>query len=142
MKKYLQECKLLSIIDIPFLREMSKSKEWDRLFYEMFDLLISMEDKTEEFFIYNRDRLFFLKKEGSMEIEIREATDFCVNGKMEELVIVVNQAKGKEQSVLVPKIIDYLKGKGIGYRLLDEEQKSELFQQDITEIISINRLTG
>lgn len=139
MKKYLQKCKLLGIIDIPFLEKMSKSEEWDSFFYEMFDLLVSMEDKTEEFFIYNRDRLFFLKKDGSMKIEIREAVDFLSNNKTQEFVIVVDYEKGKKKSVLIPQIINYLKCRKVEYQLLDKGQKGELFQQDISEIISITR---
>lgn len=137
MDKYIQECKLLETINIDFLADISKSEGWDSFFYEMFEL-VSVEEKTEEFFIYNRDRLFFFKKKESMEIEIREAADFMNNCKMEELVIIVNQKCGKDTSTLIPKLINYLKDKKIGYQLLSKNQR-KFFPKDITEIISIDR---
>lgn len=137
MDKYIQECRLLETINIDFLADISKSEDWDSFFYEMFEL-ISIEEKTEEFFIYNRDRLFFLKRQESMEIEIREATDFMDNSELEELVIIVNQKSNKNRSTLIPKLISYLKERKIGYQLLSKNQK-KFFPKDITEIISIDR---
>lgn len=137
--KYIQRCKLLEIIDIDFLADISKAEDWDSFLYEMFDLLVSLEEMTEEFFIYNRDRLFFLKKKESMEIEIREAVDFLRDEGAAEFVIVVSQKQSREKSILIPRIINYLKGRQLGYQLLSETQKKILFPKDITEIISINR---
>ncbi|MHC5229308.1 hypothetical protein ACYSNW_13595 [Enterococcus sp. LJL99] len=137
MDKYIQKYRLLETINIDFLADISKSEDWDSFFYEMFEL-VSIEEKAEEFFIYNRDRLFFLKKQESMEIEIREAADFMDNSELEELVIIVNQKSNKNRSTLIPKLISYLKEKKIGYQLLSKNQK-KFFPKDITEIISIDR---
>ncbi|EAD7632603.1 hypothetical protein AB290_11810 [Listeria monocytogenes] len=138
MDSYIEKCKLLGTIDIDFLEKVSKSEEWDRLFYDMFELLMSVEENTEEFFIYNKDRLFFLKKEKSMEIEIREALDFFNKESEEEFVIVVDQKK-RNESVLIPKIVNYLKQKKVGYQLLSKTNVRRSFKKDISEIITINR---
>ncbi|MHC5268998.1 hypothetical protein ACYSNO_07455 [Enterococcus sp. LJL98] len=137
MDRYIEECKLLGTIDIDFLEKVSKTEEWDSLFYEMFELLISEEENTEEFFIYNKDRLFFMKREKSMEIEIREAVDFLNNEGKEEFVIVVDQKK-RNESVLIPKIIQYLKRKKVTYQLLSKTKDRPL-KKNISEIITINR---
>ncbi|WP_348921277.1 hypothetical protein [Enterococcus rotai] len=139
MEEYLQKCKLLDTIDIPFLEKLSQTEEWDSLFYEMFDLLLSVEEQTEEFFIYNRDRLFFLKKEGSLEIEIREAENFFSDDQTDEFVIVVNQEKDQRKSMLIPKLLQYLKAKKVRYQLLSKTQDGLELQEDVTEVICINR---
>lgn len=138
MDNYIEKCKLLGTINIDFLEKVSKSEEWDSLFYEMFELLISEEENTEEFFIYNKDRLLFMKREKSMEIEIREALDFFNKESEEEFVIVVDQKKSDE-SVLIPKIIHYLKQKKVAYQLLSKTNDKHSFKKDISEIITINR---
>lgn len=141
MEQYLQKCKLLGVIDIPFLEKISRAEEWDSLFYELFELLASISKATEEFFIYNKDHLFFLKRKESMEIEIRESPDLISQEEENEFVIVVNHGKGKQKSILLPKIIEYLEEKEVQFQFVKERNEISEIQNDISEIISITRST-
>jgi len=139
MEEYLQKCKLLDTIDIPFLEKLSQTEEWDSLFYELFELLVSVRKTTEEFFIYNKDRLLFFRSNDIPEIEIRESTELINENQESELVLVVNQKKDAQQSVLTLEIIDYLEKNQVDFKIIDYLSKPNLLHKDIVKVISITR---
>lgn len=141
MEEYLKRCQLLGTIDIPFLKKVSAADVWDSLFYELFKLLMDVDSKEEELFIYYRNHLLFFKKKNEKKIEIRKLNSPLSESFEEEYLIVVNNAEKYEQSILVFEILKFLAKRNIHFELLSNKPKhlKNLVAGDSLSIVHLKR---